>query len=196
MEQETNTPLDYTANDQYIDPEKVPSRPTAFRWGLYGAMAAIAIGLIFYLTGLADFSENGGGRLNQVLSWVIWIATIFMAIRAHKEEDLGGYISFKRAFTTGTLAGLVFALITAVWTYLFFTLIAPDALQMVTEAAYTRMEEQGLSDDQIEASEGMLNMMTSPPVMSLMIFVSCIIVSLIISLILSAIMKKDVPHSV
>ena len=194
MEQDTNQP--YEDNQEtFVNPEDVKPFPTASRWGLYGGLASIALGLIFYLTGISNFEKRGGGVLPQIMSYVVWIGTIVMAIRAHKTEDLGGYITFKRAFGTGALAGLIFAIITGIWTYLFFAMIAPDALDMIREMSYNTMAERGMSEEEIEQASGLMSSFTSPAFISLSAFFSSAVISLIISLIAGAIMKQDRPFA-
>ncbi len=194
MEQidDTNQPLDYS-EESYVDPAERSPRPTAFKWGLYGGLASIAVGLILHLTGLTDFSERGGGIVSQIASYAIWIGTIVLAIRAHRDEDLGGYITFGRSFITGLWTGLMYALITAVWSYIFLTFIAPDALDQIRETAYAQMEARGMDDAQMEAAEGMMGTFTSPGFISLTAFFVTALFSLIISLIAGAILKRNHP---
>ena len=194
MEDNQDQPLDYS-EDHIVDHKKVSPRPTAFRWGLYGGLAAIVLGLVMHLAGLYDWTKTGGGTIPSIITYGVWIATIVMAIRAHKMEDLGGYIPFGRAFFTGLLTGLMYALITAVWAYIFFSFIAPEALDIIKEAQYDKMAERGMDDAQIEAAEGMMGTFTSPAFLSLTSFISITIMSAIISLIAGAILKKNAPYA-
>ena len=196
MEQidDTNQPLDYT-DDVAIDPAERPPRSTAFKWGLYGGLAYVLFGLIMHLAGLADYTKRGGGVISQIGTYILWIGTVVMAIKAHRDEDLGGYITFGRSFLTGLLAGLMFAFVSAVWTYVFFSFISPDALDVIRDTAIAQMEERGLDDAQIEQAEGMMNTFTSPGFLSLTSFFFTALISLIISLIAGAILKKNHPMS-
>ena len=195
MEVDQNQSL-YEYEPDYIDPNHIKPFPTAARWGLYGGLASIALGLVLYLFGITDYAKRGGGMLPQITSYIIWIGAIAMAIRAHKMEDLGGFISFKRGVGTGALTGVVFAVFVGVWSYIFFSFIAPDALDLIREASYNQMLDRGMSEEEIEAAAGMMDNFTSPAFISLTAFFSTAIISVVISLIAAAIMKRDLPHTV
>jgi len=148
-----------------------------------------------HLLGLNDFEAEAIGeptllgRLVQYLSYAIWIGAIVMAIRAHKTE-LGGYISFGRSFLTGFATILVMGLLSAVWTYFFFTILEPEALDILLEGALSQMPE-----DQAEEAEDYMKMIFTPGVMVGMVVLMSLIVGCIVSLIAGLIMKNDHPNA-
>lgn len=192
MEHDENQSFEDYA-ESYIDPRKVKPFQTAVRWGFYGGLALIALGLIFHLTGIADYSKRGGGVLPTIMTYVIWIGTIVMAIHAHRNEDLGGYIKYGRALGTGAIAGLVLAVIVGVWSYLFYSVIAPDTLDIIKEVAYDRLASRGMSEEEIERASGMMGNFTNPAFLSLTAFFTTAFLSMVIALVAGAILKRDHP---
>ena len=187
-----------TLDDDYgiIDPDTVSPRPIALRYGSIASVILIVLGLVMYLGGMVDYEAAASGEssssdwMANILNLVVWIGAIVMAIKHHKNNELGGYISFGRGFYTGFLTSLFMGLIGAIWTYIFFSFVAPDAMDIMREAALNQMPE-----DQAEAAEGMMTMIMSPAIMAMSMFMVTLAVGSIISLIASAIMKNPSPAS-
>ncbi|MFK7808217.1 MAG: DUF4199 domain-containing protein [Saprospiraceae bacterium] len=178
----------------YIDPSTVSPWSTALRYGGLAALISVIIGLVVHLAGLQDYEAAAAGETDpistmvQLLSYVIWAGAVYLAIKFHRDEQLGGYITFGRGFYTGFATSLVMGAISAVWTFIFFSMIAPEILDIMREAALNNMPE-----DQAEQAEGIMDTMMSPAVMTGSVFVATIVIGSIISVIASAIMKKDHP---
>ena len=179
-------------NQDFIDPANVSPWSTGMRYGAIGSVILIALGLIMHLAGMNDYEAMGQGSgnwLSSILSWVVYIGTIVMAVRFHRDNQLGGYISFGRAFGIGMIATLAMAVISAIWTYLFFSVIAPEVLDIMSEAALENMPA-----DQAEQAGDMMGMFMSGGFMSIAVLFGTLFTGAIISLIVAAIMKKPRPN--
>ncbi len=187
------TTLDNTSN--VPDPSQVPVRPTAMKYGAYAAGISIIIGLIFYVFDVVDYSEQGGtgNTIASFVSYAILIGGIIMAIKHHKENELGGYITMGRSVGMGTLTALVVAIISAVYVIIFFNFVDPGALELIKESAMDQAMEKGTSDEQMEQMEGMMSFFTSPIFMSIVVIFMFTIVGVVTSLITGAVLKKDPP---
>ncbi len=175
----------------YIDPSTVSPWSTALRYGGIAAAVLIIIGLLMYLTGMIDYEAAGSGSGNwmaNILNWAVWIGGIVMAIKFHRDSELGGFISFGRGFYTGFLTSLVMGVIGAIWTYVFFTFVAPETLDLMTQGAMDNM-----SEEEAEAAGDMMGMFMSPVFFSIVMVIGALIMGSIFSLIAAAIMKKDHP---
>ena len=84
--------------------------------------------------------------------------------------------------------GLFSGIIVAIFTYVFFSYIAPDFMERAIEMA---MEEQDLSEEELEASQGFMQAFTSPIFASFWAFISRIFAVLILGSIASAILKRE-----
>lgn len=181
-----------------IDPSDVSIWPTALRYGGIAAIIMIILGLIMHLTGMADYAAAGAGEgggaagiIQNIVTYGTWIGAIVLAIKYHRDQELGGYINYGRAFGEGFATSLILALITMVWTYVFFSFIASDALEIMKEAALENM-----SEDEAEAAGGFIGAMMSPGAMTGIVFVSTLVGGVIISLIAAAVLKKENPNSI
>ncbi|MCI5080714.1 MAG: DUF4199 domain-containing protein [Saprospiraceae bacterium] len=180
--------------NQNIDQSSVSAWPTASRYGLIASLILIVVGLGMHLSGMVDYTgqNSGSAWISNIINWVIMGGAFFMAVRHHRDEELGGSITFGRGFQVGFLASLVIAVITAIWTFVFFSFIAPDVLSTIVDASKEQMiEQQGMSAGDAEEAMGMVGWMFTAPMMTVFASIGTIITGVIISLIVAAIMKKD-----
>jgi len=190
-----------TFDHQINDTPKPPYRNTAITYGALTGLVSIVIGLVSYLAGLSDPAKQQGamGWINQLLSYGVMIGGLVLAVRKHRDQELGGYITFGRAFGVGFLTMLVLGVISAVWAYAFFSFIAPDMLEMIKQASIDRMvEKQGMSVDQAETA--MNNPVTksfmNPVAFTGFAFAGILFIGAIFALIVAAIMRKSPPEAV
>lgn len=181
--------------EKNIDPADVPMRPTAIRYGGMMAMALILIGLIFTLTGLSDPAapEKVGNKIQQWIGYLAMIAAVILAIKHHRDNELGGYIKYGRALGLGTLTGLVMGVINAVWMLIYMYVIDPDLQGKIKEMAIQQATENGATEEVLEQTAKMMDIFTNPLFMSIGILLATVFMAFIFSLVISAIMKKDPP---
>lgn len=174
------------------DISQVPFRQTAIKYGGIGGAVTVLLGLIFYVTGMTDPEDQGstGNTVANILNYAVLIGAIVMAIKYHKEQELGGYLTIGRSIGLGTLTGLIIGLIGAVWTVIFFTFIDPDMLETIREVAMEQAIAGGAPEDQIE---GMMKFFTSVPFFAMAIILASVLMGLVVGLIAGAIMKKEPP---
>ena len=179
----------------YIDPQTVSPRPTAMRYGMFWGLAGILLGLVSYLLGWTDPGNTTGSMISGVLSLGVSITILVLAIKHHRDNELGGYIKFGRGFKTGMLTAFFYAIIATVWTIIFVNFIATDLVELVQAAMYEQWEKQGLTDEQIEAAEGIALFFTSKKFMVGAAFFGALLVGAILSSIIAAVMKKEQPQA-
>jgi len=185
-------PLD--ENTHFIDPATVSPRPTAMRYGLIWGLISVLLGLVTHFTGANDPSSPnllvsvGLG----IVSLGVSIAMIVLAIKQHRDQELGGYISFGRAFTTGFWVVLVSLLISVIWTLVYTNFIAPELFSM--DMLVEQWEEAGMSEAEIENAASMTGMFMTPVGVTAMAAIGGLIWGSILALIISAVMKKDAPN--
>lgn len=181
-----------TADQNLNDQSKAPYRPIAVRYGLIAALVSIALGLVFYVFNLIDYADNSspGNIASTVLNVVVIIVIFVLAIKTHRDQDLGGYITFGRAFGVAFLTGLVAALIGLVWTFAFFQFIDPSIQETIAEATRENMLNQGMSEEELQQAWGITSMFISPIALSLFGFVFSILGTVVLGLIVAAVMKR------
>ncbi len=178
---------------------QVSYRPVGVRFGLIASMILIALGLVAQVAGLSDPSNpySPGAIVMNILTYGVMIAAIVMAVKQHRDSELGGFISFGRSFGLGMLVILIIGAVTMVWTFVYMSYINPDLVEQIKEVALEQARErQGLSDEQLEASSGIMGMFMQPWFMAVSAFFGTLLIGLIISLIVAAIMKKEAKTAV
>lgn len=173
--------------------------PTGSRYGMIAALILVVIGLVFYLTGLSDPTGQEGGAgnwISSLLNWVVMAGAIYLATREHRDEELGGYMTYGRGVGIGSVVSLVIAGVTLVWTYVFMAFVATDLVENIRYQMEEQMrEQQGMSEAEIEQAMSIAGMFAEPWMIALMAGVITFVTGLIFSLIIAAVMRNDPPET-
>lgn len=168
--------------------------PVAQKYGLIGGAILIILGLVFYLTGMTDYTGNKSNTLASILQYAVMGGTLFFAMKEHRDNDLNGYMPYGRALGVGSMTGLIMAILVGIWSYIFFAFVAPDLIDQMVSAAEEQMAEKGLEEDKMEAALEMSKKIMNPIGMAIMTLFGTAIAMFFISLIVSAFTKKDAPR--
>lgn len=161
------------------------------KYGLIVAATGILLSLITYLLGL-DKTDAG-----QYIGWInvpIMIVAMVFAIKEKRDKELGGYIEFGKAFSTATLVVLISTAITAIYTYIYVTVINPSFIEYTLQKEITKMEESGKSQSEIDMALPYIEKFMTPTMMSVFMFFGGLVMGIIVALIVAAIMKKPNPN--
>lgn len=183
-------------NDQFniIDEKSVSFTNTAVRYGLIGGAALIVYSLLSFLV----FLPAGGTllMLSGFLSFAIYVALVAMAIKHHRDEELGGFITLGRCVGLGTLATMIAVALNTIFSYIYMNYIDPTVLDQIMDASMAMLESY-MDEDQLEeikeqskAQQGSLMGGLIQP-----IFFS-VFTGLIISAITGLIMRKNPPSMI
>lgn len=162
-----------------------PPNPTkvATKWALINSLTAIIIVYLLYYLNVPLKSPI------QYVSYVFFIAYLFLSQKEFKDE-LGGFITFGQAFSTGFRYAVFTGLVTGVFIYLYYSILNPEAYDKVLEITQTSMEEQNAPSSQIEKTMDIMHSW-GPLLSAFGVAVGSAIVGAIISLITAAIIKKE-----
>ena len=179
-------------NQNYVDPSTVSFWPTAIRYGLIGGLISAVYGLVGNMTGL---TMPGGSILSMVLMGLvgigITIGVMVFAIKRHRDDDLGGYITWGRAFVVGLVASVLMSLISTIFNYVYVTFIDPSFLDTMMEGMEEMMSGLGLQDEALEEALEETRKGFEPANMFTKGLLSAAGVGAVISAIVAAIMKKS-----
>ena len=184
-----DNPLD----KEYYDLPKlefIPALPTAWKWGVISALFGIVNLLVYFVLDI-DFMNT---------KWLQWVGTIpmlvflYLMFRDHKTQHLQGYLPVTRALKLAVLMGLVMGLLTAIFNYLYFAYINPNAVTAMIDVAEKAMEQQELPEDKIEEAMKMTTYFINPLVLSLSGIISTPLMTTIFGLIVALFMRKDIPE--
>jgi Na+/H+-dicarboxylate symporter len=158
------------------------------RYGMYLGLLGILLTLITQYSGLQDLS-NPNASSNWTISLVTWGVTfsvIYLGIKFFRENN-EGLLSLGEGMTTSLYIGVFSGIISALFTYLFFAYMAPDALSDIKDAA---LDNQEMSEDEREAAEEIMGALMSPTIMAFTGFFGSIISAAIFGFIGSLILRK------
>jgi hypothetical protein len=110
-----------------------------FRTALhYGSLSGIAIVIFYAVVYFSGFSVFG-----QVSLLGIWIPIVFLvlAIRYHRDHNLGGFMGYRQGLSVGFMTTVFSATLFALTFYLFGTLFDSNLLESYKSQAAESLEE-------------------------------------------------------
>ncbi len=167
-------------------------QPSKLKFALnYGAMLGLVLiimHVVSYLLGVNSMES----KPYQYLGYAVLIAALVYAIKVYRDRELGGAITYGQAVGTGFLVGLFGGIIAAVYMYSFISFVDNSMLEQIVAQTEQQMIDQGLSDEQMEASLEMTKKFVANPVMIFIIGVlTYAVMSIVFSLIIAIFMKKE-----
>ncbi len=119
------------------------------KFGGFLSVFLIIVTVIGYLAGVDNDNNTFG-----LVSYVLLFFGIGFSILQYRNNYLGGYIEFGKAFSVGFVTGFISAVIVGVFLYLFYSFIAPDALQIDEDLIVQKLQESNpdMTDEMIEMS--------------------------------------------
>ena len=166
---------------------------TSVKFGLILGVVLAAIPLIYYSLGLEK--NETLQNVTIYLNMAILAAVTYIGIKQYRDQVGNGYISFGKGFSTGLVISIVGGAISALFTYLYFTVINPGMVTYIRMQQEQKLIERGMSDSEVEKMAKMMEMWTTPPMMAAFSLLGMIIIGLLISLICAGILKKEDPSA-
>ena len=159
---------------------------TAITW------ASIAFFIIVLFTYLFYFLDIDSKSPVNYLSYVPFLVCLFLSVRFHKETELGGFISFKRAFGTGFRFSSFLSLLMGIFIYVYFKFLNPDVFEKTLLEAENQMLESGNSTDKVDMAIE-VSRSWGPLIAGITTAVMYTLSGVVVSLIVAAILKKEEP---
>lgn len=166
---------------------KAPFWKPALTYGLILGLVSVFISLVFYFIGMA--TVNWTNYVNMLVGLVL---LVYLMIQ-YRNVHLGGYASFGQIFVMVLVsAGIIATIISAIYTYVLFTVIDTGLVDQVRIAA----EERIMSNSRIPESmyDDILERMEKKMDVGYMVRMSLIVgpvVNAFIGLIVAAFIKKE-----
>lgn len=159
----------------------------ALKQGLILGLISVIITLVMYLTGMH------GSSAIQIGSAIITIAWLIYAMRLFKSEG-DGYLNYGQAIGIGLLISVVSGLIGSVFVAVYTGYIDPSVIDAQMQETIMKLEQQGMSDEQIDAAMEMTKSFQSPGLMVVFGTIGSAFIGLILSLIIGAFVKNTKPE--
>jgi hypothetical protein len=174
--------------EQEQSTEVATTRSAGIRYGLIGGIIGV-----FYFVGLAMAGVNMQGPA-QYLGIIVTIAMLFLAHKYFKDNG-DGYMSYGQGIGIAFWMGLVSAVISSVFTFIYVSFVDTNFIQNIKDLQIEKMQEQGLSDSQIEQGMQMSSFMFTPTAMLVMGLIMGVIITVIVGLIVTIFTQKKDPQA-
>ncbi len=162
------------------------------KWGIIGGLLSFLVSVVTQYSGLAeDFSETLGW-VSFLVTFVINVTVLFLALKEVRGHQ-GGFLSYGEGLGSSTLLGGLWGIVAGGFNYIYINFIDDAVIQKQLDLARQRLEDQGLSESQIQDSEKITSMMLGPGVQFITIVFFTVFFMFILGLIVSGIMKREKP---
>ncbi len=168
--------------------ESVTTRSAGVRYGLISAIISIALFLVMSVT---KMDMQGPGR------WLGIPIGIILIVLAHKyyKDNGDGFMSYGQGIGIAFWMALVSSAISSVFTYIYVKFVDTGFVDMMKDQQIQAMEEQGMSDAQIDQAMSFSSVFFTPEAMLIMGLIMGIIVTVIIALIVTIFTQKSAPEA-
>jgi hypothetical protein len=164
-------------------------------YGVAMAIAGALLTFVMFFAGFHDTAEKMQSGVAQTIGMVVPLAIAVTCLilamrdkRANTPPDANwGYGS---ALGVGVLTGLFGALLGAVFAYIYFAFINPNMTEVIYQMQVAKMEEKGMSAEQIGNAESMMRKMMSPIMMTVFQTLMGIVWGVILSLIIAIFFRR------
>lgn len=171
-------------------------KKVVYKYGLMagGVQVIIGFGLMALLIG--DGSSNiEYGELLGYTTMIVSLSLIFFGIKAYRDEQQGGVISFGKAAKVGILITVVASAIYVLgWLVYYHFGSGQEMMDAYLEQQMATVQNSGQSEEaiamEIEKMEGFMDLYQQPLVMMGITFMEIFPVGLLISLIAAVLLRK------
>ncbi len=157
---------------------------------MYGLILGLVLILFSLLMFLIDVDQESP---LMYISYLLMIVVLFLIMVNFRDKQLGGIASYGTMFGVGFKTILFASILTAIFTYVFVTLINPGLIdEILMNAEGKMMENEDLTDEQIEQALGFTESFVANPVaITIWSFALNLIVGAVFSLIISIFVKRE-----
>lgn len=160
-------------------------KQTAIKYGIIGFVITSAGSVVMAMTD--TMTKPWAKNVNSILM----IGILAYAIYEFKHKLNRGQLTIKEGLSVSMFASLIWAVLGAIFSLIFFTYISPETLDAFIQQARIDMMNKGMDDEQIENGINIAKPFFSAGAISIMAFIFTLIFGFIIGLISSAIMRKQ-----
>ncbi|HBC76987.1 MAG TPA: hypothetical protein DEO60_00365 [Bacteroidales bacterium] len=153
--------------------------------GLILSMIGIVYTLVMYFLDLTINKTQGYVFL------LILVVALFFLIKSYRDNYLHGSITYGQAVGAGVVIFLYYAIITAVFTYILFSIIDPGLIDKQLAAAEELMAKRGIPQEAVDAGLKIQKKMMKPEIMAPLSIFGNMLYGVIMSLIVAIFVKKE-----
>jgi uncharacterized membrane protein (DUF485 family) len=126
---------------------------SSFIYGLYMALVSILLSVIIWAGSLMESLGMWGSAVIGLASLLISFILLIVFTKAYRNKELGGVITFGKAFQFGLLVVVFSTIIVTIYNYIFYTIIDPEymtnLMAIMQEKTMAYMENAGVPESQM-----------------------------------------------
>ncbi|TNE81936.1 MAG: DUF4199 domain-containing protein [Bacteroidetes bacterium] len=180
-------------------PKQASPWNTGMKWGVILFVLAAAM---YYLThmntdfGSVESYEATQKNPIQYAGFLISLAILIVAQLEHRNKDLGGYMSFARAFGIGTIVFLTYGLLDSMLTYVEMSMIHPEVIETLQNIQMKNLQSGNFSAEEMEMAYERSKSFTTPTAISIVKFFGSLLLGVIFSLLTGLFTRKANPDEI
>lgn len=159
--------------------------------GLVMCTSWVVMNIFFTTDGKLDFEKS---EFSGYTFMILALTAVFMGVKAYRDQELNGLISFWKAFRVGLNIVLVASVIYVVAWCIYYPNFMPDFREQYMESQILKFEAEGLPAAEVKAKTdelaGFMKMYENPWVMVAMTFMEVFPIGLVVALISALILKR------
>ena len=160
------------------------------KWGAIGGLLSFIFTLITKYTGLEDDFSETLGWVSTIFTLLINVTILVLALREVRSEN-DGFMTYGQGLGSSALLGAIWGVIAGGFNYIYLQFIDQGVIQKQLDLARERLEEQGLTESQIEDAEKITKMMMGPGIQFVIVVLVTILFMFILGLIVSGVLKRE-----
>ena len=170
-----------------MENQQYPKWKHSLMYGIYLGVALIILSLVFYILDLH------GETWTSYVSYAFILGGVILASVTYREKYLNGFITYGQSFSTGFLAGLFAAIISAVFTYFFIGYLGEEFMDLMMQISEEKIlnDRPDISDAELDLALSWTQKMMTPTWISVIVLLGSTFFSLVFALIASIFIKKE-----
>lgn len=162
--------------------------------GIAGAIMIISWVVTKIILGDGDSKDYSQLETLGYISMALALSTVFVGIKNHRDQHLGGVITFKQAFMTGLWIVLVASVIYVVGWMIYYPNFMADFPEQYSAYQLEQYSADGMSDAELAVKREEMNqwveMYKNPLIMMAFTFLEIFPIGLVVALLSAVILKR------
>jgi len=164
---------------------------TIFKYGLISALSLTIISaLLYFVSKDMDFAAQ---EVVGYLSIFIALSFVFFGVKAYRDKEKGGQITFFKAFGVGLLITIFPSLVFGLYNAIYVLYLDPGFADAYAAAEIVKAQEMFSGAEltaKIEEIEAMKEFAASPVLGSLLMFFTVFLIGIVVSVITAVALRK------
>jgi hypothetical protein len=163
----------------------------ALKWGAITGLIVMILSSISFLFKM-DTNTTYTTISSIVMYLIIPVTVLYLGMKEFKEAN-SGFMGYGQGLGIGAMTGGIAGVLSGIFTFFYLKFVDSTVMDRTRDVQMAKLEEQGLSSEQIEQSMEMMKMFSSPGVVMVATVFTFLLIYFVIALIVSAIQKNEKP---